>query len=94
MPGSSIGGVSEEEKKKSSSTEDRGRALGNPVPQRSRPTVEGILTKAQFSNPLLYQIHCIEPVGFEFAHIYNEMSPPNQDPTTVIFIYLRLQLVL
>ena len=69
-------------------------AVDDLVPQRSCPTVEGILTKAQFSNPLLYQIHCIEPVGFEFAHIYNEMSPPNQDPTTVIFIYLRLQLIL
>ena len=87
--GSSIGGVSEEEKKKSSSAKDRGRALtfppnhavNGPVPRRSHPTVEGILTKAQFSSPLLYQIHCIGPVGFGFAHIYSERSPPYQDPT-------------
>ena len=53
------------------------------VPQRSCPTVEGVLTKARFSSPLLYQIHCIGPVGFGFgfAHIYSERSPPNQDPT-------------
>ena len=37
-------------------------AVGNPVPRRSRPTVEGVLTKAQFSSPLLYQIHCIGSV--------------------------------
>ena len=86
-PGSSIGGVSEEEKKKSSSTEDRGRALGNPIPRRSRPTVEGVLTKAQFSSPILYQIHCIGSVGFEFAHIYSERSPLNRDPT-YIYIYI------
>ena len=91
MPGSSIGGVSEEEKKKSS--EDRGprtsfdlspnHAVDDPVPQRSHLTVKGVLTKAQFSSPLLYQIHCIGPVGFGFgfAHIYSERSPPNRDPT-------------
>ena len=50
------------------------------VPQRSRPTVEGVLTKAQFSSPLLYQIHCIRPVGFGFAHIYSERSPPKLGP--------------
>ena len=93
-PGSSIGGVSEEEKKKSSLAEDRGRALtfppnhavDDPVPRRSRPTVEGVLTKAQFSSLLLYQIHCIGPVGFVFAHIYSERSPPNRDPTIIIII--------
>ena len=56
-------------------------AVDDLVPQRSRPTVEGVLTKAQFSSPLLYQIHCIGPVGFGFAHIYSERSPPNWDPT-------------
>ena len=56
-------------------------AVDDPVPRRSRPTVEGVLIKAQFSSPLLYQIHCIGPVGFEFAHIYSERSPPNRDPT-------------
>ena len=56
-------------------------AVDDPIPRRSRPTVEGVLTKAQFSSPLLYQIHCIGPVGFGFAHIYSEKSPPNRDPT-------------
>ena len=59
-------------------------AVDDPVPQRSRMTVEGVLTKAQFSSPLLYQIHCIGPIGFGFAHIYSERSPPNWDPTLVI----------
>ena len=89
MPGSYIGGVSEEEKKKSS--EDRGprtsfdlspnHAVDDPVPQRSHLTVKGVLTKAQFSSPFLYQIYCIWLVGFGFAHIYSEGSPPNRDPT-------------
>ena len=56
-------------------------AVDDPVTQRSRPTVEGVLTKAQFSSPLLYQIHYIRPVGFGFAHIYSERSPPKRDPT-------------
>ena len=55
--------------------------VDDPVTQRSRPAVEGILTKAQFSSPLLYQIHCIGPVGFGFAHIYSERSPPKRDLT-------------
>ena len=55
--------------------------VDDPVPQLSRPTVEGVLTKAQFLSPLLYQIHYIGPVGFGFAHIYSERSPPNRDPT-------------
>ena len=55
-------------------------ALDDPVPRRSRPTVEGVLTKAQFSSPLLYQIHYIGPVGFGFVHIYSERSPSNWDP--------------
>ena len=50
------------------------------VPQRSRPTVEGVLTKAQFLSPFLYQIHCIGPVGFRFAHIYSERNPPKLGP--------------
>ena len=61
-------------------------AVDDPVPRRSCPTVEGVLKKAQFSSPLLYQIHCIGPVGFRFAHIYSERSPPNRDPT-YIYIY-------
>ena len=44
----------------------------DPAPQRSCPTVDEVLTKAQFLSPLLYQIHCIGPVGFGFAHIYSE----------------------
>ena len=57
---------------------------------RSRPTIEGVLTEAQFSSPLLYQIHCIGPVGFGFAHIYSERSPPNRDPTvSLIGFYKR-----
>ena len=58
-------------------------AVDDLVPQRSRPTVEGVLTKVQFSSPLLYQIHCIGPVGFGFAHIYSERSPPNRDPIKI-----------
>ena len=61
-------------------------AVDNPVPQRSRPTVEDVLTKAQFSSPLLYQIHCIGPVGFGFAHIYSERNPPNRDPTIIFML--------
>ena len=49
--------------------------VDDPIPRRSRPTVEDVLTKAQFSSPLLYQIYCIGPVGFGFAHIYSERSP-------------------
>ena len=55
----------------------------NPAPQRSCPTVDEVLAKAQFLSPLLYQIHCIGPVGFGFAHIYSERHPPNRDPTVV-----------
>ena len=62
-------------------------AVDDLVPQRSRPTVEGVLTKAQFSSPLLYQIHCIGPVGFGFAYIYSEKIPPNRDPTTTYFLF-------
>ena len=57
-------------------------AVDDPVPQGSCPTVDEVLTKAQFLSPLLYQIHCIGPVGFGFAHIYSERHPrPNWDPT-------------
>ena len=56
-------------------------AVDDPVLRWSHPTVEGVLTKAQFSSPLLYQIHYIRPVGFGFVHIYSERSPPNRDPT-------------
>ena len=63
-------------------------AVDDPVTQRSRSTVEGVLTKAQFSSPLLYQIHCIGSVGFGFAHIYSERSPPKRDPTVIINKYL------
>ena len=45
--------------------------------QRSCPTVDEVLTKAQFLSPLLYQIHCIGLVGVGFAHIYSERHPPN-----------------
>ena len=38
-------------------------------------------------NPLLYQIHCIGPVGFGFAHIYNE-GPLKSGPYNIyIYIY-------
>ena len=66
--------VSEEEEKNSSS--DRLSPLlyvvGDPAPQRFCPTADEVLAKAQFLSPLLYQIHCIGPVGFGFAHTYNE----------------------
>ena len=61
-------------------------AVDDPIPRQFRPTVEGVLIKAQFFSPLLYQIHCIRPVGFGFAHIYSERSPPNRDPT---YIYME-----
>ena len=51
-------------------------AIDDPVPQRSCLTIDEVLTKAQFLSPLLYQIHCIEPVGFGLAHIYSERPPP------------------
>ena len=47
-------------------------AIGDPAPQRSCPTVDEVLTKAQFLSSLLYQIYCIGPVGFGFAHTYSE----------------------
>ena len=60
-------------------------SVDDPVPQWSWPTVDEVLTKAQFLSLLLYQIHCIGPVGFGFgfgfAHIYSERHPPNWDPT-------------
>ena len=59
-------------------------AVDDPVPQRSCPIVDAILTKAQFLNPLLYQICCIGLVGFGFTHIYSERHPPNRDPTFTI----------
>ena len=67
-------------------------AVDDLVPRRSHQTVEGVLTKAQFSSSLLYQIHCIGSVGFGFgfAHIYSERNPPNPDPT--IFIYELIKL--
>ena len=66
----------EEEKKNSSSDETRGQTFTPPLRRwRSCPTVDEVLTKAQFLSPLLYQIHCIGPVGFGFAHIYIEGSP-------------------
>ena len=58
--------------------------VDDPVSQRSCPTVNEVLTKDQFLSPLLYQIHCIGPVGSGFAHIYNERHPPNQDPAKVL----------
>ena len=65
-------------------------AVDNPVPQRSCPTIDEVLTKAQFLSPLLYQIHCIGLVGFGFAHIYSERHPlPNRDPT-ILFINWRV----
>ena len=62
-------------------------AVDDPVTQRSRSTVEGILTKAQFSSSFLYQIHCIDPVGFGFAHIYSERSPPKTGPYKYYKLY-------
>ena len=63
-------------------------AIDDPAPQRSCPTVDKVLAKAQFLSSLLYQIHCIGPVGFGFgfgfAHIYSERYPLNRDPTTSI----------
>ena len=58
-------------------------AVDDPVPQRSCPTVDEVLAKVQFLSSLLYQIHCIRPVGFGFAHIYSERHPPNRDPTVL-----------
>ena len=52
-------------------------AVDDPVPQWSCPTVDEVLTKAQFLSSLLYHIHYIGPVGFGFAHIYSERIPPN-----------------
>ena len=53
-------------------------AVDDPVPQRSCLTVDEVLTKAQFLSPLLYQIHCIGPVGFGLAHLYSEKPPPQK----------------
>ena len=75
--------VSEEEKKKSSSDEARGQAFTPPLRRwRSCPTVDEVLTKARFLNPLLYQIHCIRLVGFGFAHAYSE-GPPESGPYNI-----------
>ena len=90
-PESSSCAASEEENKNSSSDEARGRtltfppnyAVDDPAPQRSCLTVDEVLAKAQFLSSLLYQIHCIGPIGFGFgfAHIYSERHLPKRDPT-------------
>ena len=54
-------------------------AVDDPTPQRSCPTVDKVLAKAKFLSPLLYQIHCIGPVGFGFAHSYS-VGPPKPGP--------------
>ena len=59
--------------------------VNDPVLQWSCPTIDEVLTKAQFLSPLLYQIHCIGPVGFGFTYVYNEIHPPpNRDPIVSI----------
>ena len=55
-------------------------AVDDLVPQGSCSTVDEVLTKAQFLSSLLYQIHCIGPVGSGFAHIYSERHPPKSGP--------------
>ena len=55
--------------------------IDDPAPQRSCLTVDEVLAKAQFLSPLLYQIHCIGPVRFGFAHIYSERYPLKRDST-------------
>ena len=50
-------------------------AFDHPVPLWSCQTVKEALTKAQFLSQLFYQIHCIGPVRFGFAHIYSEEPP-------------------
>ena len=69
-PGSSIGGVSEEKKKNSSSNKARGRTL-----TLSSTTPLTILFPKDPVRPLT--------VGFGFAHIYSESTPlpQNRDPT-------------
>ena len=59
-------------------------AVDDLVPQGSCLIVDEVLTKAQFLSPLLYQIHCIGPVGFGFAHIYSERPLRKRDPTKII----------
>ena len=59
--------------------------IDNLVSQRSYPIVDEVLAKTQFLSPFLYQIHCIGPVGFGFAHIYSERHPPNRDPTIIFY---------
>ena len=54
-------------------------AVGDPALQRSCSTIDKVLAKAQFLSPLLYQIHCIGPVGFGFAYTYSE-GPPKSGP--------------
>ena len=61
------------------------------VPQRSCPTVDEVLAKAQLLNPLLYQIHCIGPIGFGFAHIYSKRHPLNRDPTVIIVNFYTIK---
>ena len=39
------------------------------------PTVDEVLIKAQFLSSLLYQIHCIGPIGFGFAHTIVKEAP-------------------
>ena len=73
------------------------RTGADPVPQRSCPTVDEVLTKAQFLSPLLYQIHCIGPVGFRFPHIYSGRRPSKSGPYThththtYIYIYKEIK---
>ena len=65
-------------------------AVDDPVSQWSCLTVDEVLTKAQFLNLFLYQIHCIGLVGFGLAHIYSERPPPpkkNRDPTHIYLVW-------
>ena len=92
-PKSSSCAVLKGEKKNSSSDKARGRTLTLPptmpltilLPNDPvRPLTKSSQKPsswAQFLSPLLYQIHCIGPVGFGFAHIYSERRPLNRDPT-------------
>ena len=86
--------VSKEEKKNSSLDEARGQTFTPPL-RRWWPcrTVDEVLTKVQFLSPLLYQIHCIGPVGFGFAHTYSE-GPPEAGPYKNIWDNYRYQIIL
>ena len=92
MPGSSIGGVSGEEKKKSFSAEDRGRALTFPLATLltiQLPNDPARLLKASSQRPISQarfstKFIVLGLLGLGLLTSTVKGAPPNRDPTQFI----------